>query len=341
MCWGTTLHYPLMRLWVLPAGMGVEKLAASPRAVCLKPFHFAFSEPPGDPACPGKLVFQETQMTIMVSWKAQRKGNSGFEVGPKWDKGTEVSLLESWAKLTTYLCGGQPPLLSLPSLDCEEEGDGSSGSFHPPTFGHPWQARLACEQGHEEDSCPLPFVRCGGGSSQCLLCIYRTPPSHWTYNGPSPWGFAWEGKLFLVTGALPRWRVWTAHHWAQDAEKTLFPSGQLCVAPWGDDAGIPCPGVSECFDQTPGSGVMVGRSPGRIHVDIAGFDLMSVRMGQVLGATVICGVGMGCVLQQRHFMGFYSASTLRVSVVSVLCVETLFFPLQLWKQEWNTTNQIS
>lgn len=82
----------------------------------------------------------------------------------------------------------------------------------------------------------------------------------------------------------------------------LFASMELCVAPWGDGAGIPCPEFCECFDQTSGSGVMVGRSPGRIPVDIACFDLMSVRMGQVQGATVICGVGMDYVLQHRHFM---------------------------------------
>lgn len=131
-----------------------------------------------------------------------------------------------------------------------------------------------------------------------------------------------EGCGQLITG--PR----------MDREDTFSLWPTLCVS-----IGWWCHG--QCFDQTPGRGLMVGRSPGRIHVDIAGFDLMSVRMGQVLGATVICGAGMGCVLQQRHFMWFYSDSTLRVSVVSVLCVETLFFPLQLWKQESNTTNQIS
>lgn len=103
-----------MCLSVLPVEMGEEKLAASPRALCLKSFPFASFEPPADPTCPGKLVFQETQVTI-INWKGQRKGSSGFEIGPKWDKNTEGSLLESWAKLTMYLWGEQP-LSSLPRL---------------------------------------------------------------------------------------------------------------------------------------------------------------------------------------------------------------------------------
>lgn len=45
--------------------------------------------------------------------------------------------------------------------------------------------------------------------------------------------------------------------------------------------------------------MMVGRSLGRICMDIGGFDLMSVRMGQVLDVTVICGVGM-VVSFSRH-----------------------------------------
>lgn len=73
--------------------------------------------------------------------------------------------------------------------------------------------------------------------------------------------------------------MWTAHHWAQAAEKMLFPSGQLCVVPQGEGAGTLCPGFCECFDKTPGSGGMVERSFGRIQEDIAGFDLTSSEDG--------------------------------------------------------------
>lgn len=145
----------------------------------------------------------------------------------------------------------------------------------------------------------------------------------------------------------------TAHLWALVAGKELCPSGQPPLAPQGQGAVTPCPGHCKVFSQTSSSRMLVGRTQPHLLFSpccqqpqsTTGFDLMSVRMGQVLRHIVGLWYQYGLCLVAETFCVtlFRLRMALPSDSQSKCCTCTCFFPLQLRKQlqESISTNQIS
>lgn len=251
-----------------------------------------------------KLVFHETKVTIIISWKGRGKALLQSQDDPKWDKNTEGSPLESWAKLVVYPWGGWLP--SSHSRPWRRGWRQPSGARIPQPLATRGKSGFLVSKAVRKTptSCPLWVVEMGAVNAHFAPAGLLHPIGHVMAPGPGVL-HEWEGTLLLVDHNVcfaqlksvdspisghrlqrrsfvpPDSLTWLRRlrvllHHAQGTASALIRS-QVVGCRWG---------ALLAGSMQPWSHLL---SPPRCQQphSITGFDLMSVRMGQVLGTTIM------------------------------------------------------